>query len=93
MKTESQISEWIKKYLAEILELDPYEINEKQEFEQFGLNSSMAVFLIGDLEEWLSLELSPSLFFEFKTIGELSIHIAEMVKKEKALEQEVSESV
>ncbi|EGJ30620.1 MULTISPECIES: acyl carrier protein [Moorena] len=93
MKTESQISEWIKKYLAEILELDPYEINEKQEFEQFGLNSSMAVFLIGDLEEWLSLELSPSLFFEFNTIGELSIHIAEMVKKEKVLEQEVSESV
>ena len=92
MKTQAQISEWIKIYLAEILEVAPAEIDENYEFERFGLNSSAAVSLVGDLEEWLECELSPSLFFEFNTIAQVSAHLAEMLRQEKASELDVARS-
>lgn len=81
MKTKEQISKWIKNYLADILEVEPEKIDENYEFERFGINSSAAVSLVGDLEEWLGFELSPSLFFEFSTITEVSAHLANMVQE------------
>ena len=77
MKTQAQISDWIKDYLADLLDIEISEIDETYEFERFGLNSSAAVSLIGDLEEWLDYELSPSLFFEFSTIEQVSIYLAD----------------
>lgn len=82
MKTQAQIGQWIKEYLAELLEIEPNEIDEDYEFERFGINSSAAVSLVGDLEEWLGFELSPSLFFEFNTITQVSQHLAQMVQAE-----------
>ncbi len=82
MKTQAQIGQWIKEYLAELLEIEPNEIDEDYEFERFGINSSAAVSLVGDLEEWLGFELSPSLFFEFNTIAQVSQHLAQMVQAE-----------
>ncbi|MCF4966672.1 MULTISPECIES: acyl carrier protein [Nostocales] len=86
MKTQQQISQWIKAYLADILEVESDEIDENYEFERFGLNSSAAVSLVGDLEEWLGFELSPALFFEFNTIAQVSAHLAEMTQTENSLE-------
>jgi acyl carrier protein len=86
MKTQEQISKWIKSYLADILEVEPEKIDENYEFERFGINSSAAVSLVGDLEEWLGFELSPSLFFEFNTIAQVSAHLANMVQQEKTLQ-------
>ncbi|MFN6566837.1 hypothetical protein A6770_05240 [Nostoc minutum NIES-26] len=86
MKTQQQISQWIKTYLADILEVEPEKVDENYEFERFGLNSSAAVSLVGDLEEWLGFELSPSLFFEFNTIAQVSTYLAEMAQEENALE-------
>jgi acyl carrier protein len=89
MKTQEQISKWIRTYLADILEVEPEAIDENYEFERFGLNSSAAVSLVGDLEEWLGFELSPSLFFEFNTIAQVSTYLAEMVQEENTLENVV----
>lgn len=86
MKTQQQISQWIKTYLADILEVEPEQVDENYEFERFGLNSSAAVSLVGDLEEWLGFELSPSLFFEFNTIAQVSTYLAEMAQEENTLE-------
>ena len=92
MKTQAQICEWIKTYLAEILEIESAEIDENYEFERFGLNSSAAVSLVGDLEEWLDYELSPSLFFEFNTIAQVSAHLAEVLQEEKDVELDIARS-
>lgn len=89
MKTQEQISQWIKSYLADILEVESEKIDENYEFERFGINSSAAVSLVGDLEEWLGFELSPSLFFEFNTIAQVSAHLANMVQEEKTLQDVV----
>ncbi len=82
MKTQAQISTWIKNYLADILEIETEEVDENYEFERFGLNSSAAVSLVGDLEEWLGFELSPSLFFEYNTIAQVSAYLAEVAQEE-----------
>ncbi len=82
MKTQAQISTWIKNYLADILEIETEEVDENYEFERFGLNSSAAVSLVGDLEEWLGFELSPSLFFEYNTIAQVSNYLAEVAQAE-----------
>lgn len=92
MKTQEQISQWIKSYLADILEVEPEKIDENYEFERFGINSSAAVSLVGDLEEWLGFELSPSLFFEFNTIAQVSAHLSNMVQQEKTLQDVVRNS-
>ena len=92
MRTQAQISDWIKTYLAELLEVEPAEIDENYEFERFGLNSSAAVSLVGDLEEWLDFELSPSLFFEFNTIAQVSTHLAEQVQEEQAVAVDLARS-
>ncbi|BAZ48525.1 hypothetical protein NIES4103_11330 [Nostoc sp. NIES-4103] len=89
MKTQEQISKWIKIYLADILEVEAEKVDENYEFERFGLNSSAAVSLVGDLEEWLGFELSPSLFFEFNTIAQVSTYLAEAAQEENALENVV----
>ncbi|MFB2983459.1 acyl carrier protein [Microseira sp. BLCC-F43] len=86
MKTQEQISKWIKTYLADLLEVEPEKIDDNYEFERFGINSSAVVSLVGDLEEWLGFELSPSLFFEFNTIAQVSTHLAQMIQEEKTLE-------
>lgn len=83
MKTQAQISQWIKAYLGDILEIEIAEIDENYEFERFGLNSATAVSLVGDLEEWLDYELSPSLFFEYNTIAQVSAHLAETIVVDK----------
>lgn len=82
MKTQAQISNWIKNYLADILEVEAEQVDENYEFERFGLNSSAAVSLVGDLEEWLGFELSPSLFFEYNTIAQVSNYLAEVAQAE-----------
>ncbi len=82
MKTKEQISEWIKNYLADILEVNAKEIDDNFDFERFGLNSSAAVSLVGDLEGWLGCELSPSLFFEFNTILKVSAHLADELESQ-----------
>ena len=92
MKTQEQISQWIKSYLADLLEVESEKIDENYEFERFGINSSAAVSLVGDLEEWLGFELSPSLFFEFNTIAQVSAHLANMVQQEKTLQDVVRKS-
>jgi acyl carrier protein len=87
MKTQEQIGQWIQAYLAKMLELDPKEIDKDYEFERFGMSSSAAVSLVGDLEEWLAIEISPALFFEFTTITQVSNHLSQV------LQAEVSEDV
>lgn len=92
MKTQTEIAAWIKQYMAELLDVTASEIDETYEFDRFGLNSSAAVSLIGDLEEWLDYELSPSLFFEFNNISQVSAHLAEELRTNQPATQLVGQA-
>lgn len=72
-----EIQAWIASYLAELLEIDPEEVNVSIPFDRYGLDSSVAVGMTGDLEDWLGRKLDPTLVYDYPTIESLSQHLAE----------------
>ncbi|MDJ0897263.1 MAG: acyl carrier protein [Xenococcus sp. MO_188.B8] len=73
----AEIQSWIVSYLAELLELDPNEIDLAIPFDNYGLDSAVAVGMTGDLEDWMGRELDPTLLYDYPTIEVLAQHLAE----------------
>ena len=72
--SEAAIRDWCVEYLARTL--PDQTIDTEMTFARMGLNSANSVFLIVELEDWLGLELTPDLVFEYPTICELARHLA-----------------
>ena len=70
------IETWLVSNLAEMLGVNRSEIDRRQPFASFGLDSAQTVSLIGDLEAWLGRSLSPTLAWEFPTTKALAEHLA-----------------
>ena len=73
----TEIQSWIVSYLAELLELDPNDIDLAIPFDNYGLDSAVAVGMTGDLEDWMGRELDPTLLYDYPTIEVLAQHLAE----------------
>jgi acyl carrier protein len=78
--TAAEIQAWIVSYLAEILEIEGDEVDPTIAFDRYGLDSSVAVGLTGDLEDWLGIKLDPTLLYDYPTIQTLSQHLASEFK-------------
>jgi acyl carrier protein len=74
--SEAALRDWCVEYLARTLDLPDHTIDPEMTFARLGLDSANSVFLIVELEDWLGLELTPDLLFEYPTIGELARHLA-----------------
>ena len=75
--SEAAIRDWCVEYLARTLGLSDQSIDTDMTFARMGLDSANSVFLIVELEDWLGLELTPDLLFEYPTVCELARHLAE----------------
>ncbi|MDJ0601108.1 MAG: acyl carrier protein [Crocosphaera sp.] len=73
----SEIETWLVSYLSKLLEVDPETIDVTSTFETYGLDSSAAVVLSGDLQEWLGTDLDPTLLFDYPTIETLCGYLAD----------------
>jgi acyl carrier protein len=73
--TKLEIENWLKSYVAKMLGVDAGKVDVKTNLDRFGLNSAVVVSMIGELEDWLKLELSPSLFFEHTTIEAVATYL------------------
>lgn len=82
--TEVEISRWLVARLAQLLELDPDEIDLQQDLTDYGLSSVDAVNLSGDIENFLGRRLSPTIVWEYPTIEELSQYLASDSSKEES---------
>ena len=76
LPTAVEIQGWIVSYLAQLLEIDPDEVNVTIPFDRYGLDSSVAIGLTGDLEDWLGIKLDPTLLYDYPTIEGLAQHIS-----------------
>ncbi len=70
------IQAWLTANLAETLGIDPHEIDIHEPLESYGLSSRDAVSLTGDLEDWLSRRVSPTLVWEYPTIEAIAHHLS-----------------
>lgn len=72
----AEIQNWIVSYLADLLEIDPDEVDVTISFDRYGLDSSAAVVLTGDLAEWLEREIDPTLLYDYPTVEALVQHLS-----------------
>ena len=54
------IQQWFSEKLAHKLKVDLGEIDINRPFDEFGLDSTEALLLAGEFENWLGFELSPT---------------------------------
>ena len=76
----TEIEDWIVAYLANLLEIEPEEVDVTIAFDRYGLNSSVAIGLTGDLEDWLGIELNPTLLYNYPTVETLVQYLSSQTK-------------
>ena len=80
LPTQREIQNWIVNYLAEILELKPDSIDVKIPFDRYGLDSTAAIGMTGELEDWLGTEIDPTLLYDYPSVEDLAGHLVEEFK-------------
>jgi acyl carrier protein len=72
-----KVQNWLIDKLADQLSLDSQTISISESLTRYGLDSIDAVTMVGDLEDWLDLELPSTLFWDYPTIEKSSQYLAE----------------
>ncbi|MGD1863006.1 MAG: acyl carrier protein [Phormidesmis sp.] len=72
-----KIQAWLVEQIADVLSIDPTTIDVKQPLTRYGLDSIDAVTLVGDLEDWLDLELPSTLLWDYPSIEKASAYMVE----------------
>lgn len=70
-KPADEIRSWMVNYLSDLLEIDADDVDVTIPFDRYGLDSSAAVGLTGELEDWLGKEVPPTLLYDYPTIESL----------------------
>lgn len=66
---QESIENWLVEQLADVLSIDADTIDVDESLTRYGLDSIDAVTLVGDLEDWLDLELPDTLLWDHPTIA------------------------
>ncbi len=75
----AEIQAWLVSYLANLLSVADEDVDVKIPFERYGLDSSAAVGLTGDLEDWLGHEIEPTLLYDYPTIESLVKYVSSLL--------------
>ncbi|MDZ8184141.1 MAG: acyl carrier protein [Nostoc sp. ChiSLP02] len=76
LPSAEEVQNWILSYIANLLEVGTEDIDTTVPFSTYGLDSSVAVGLTGDLADWLGLDLDPTLLYDYPTIESLVEHLS-----------------
>ena len=79
-RSYSDIENWLITYVSQSLDIKPDSIDPSVSFNEYGLDSSAAIVLTGDLQEWLGQNLDPTLLFDYPTIEALTQYLVENTK-------------
>jgi phthiocerol/phenolphthiocerol synthesis type-I polyketide synthase C len=75
--TGGEIQAWLVSKLAAQMGVNALQLDPREPFARYGLDSVQAVGLTGELEGWLGRRLSPTLLFEYPTIESVARHLGE----------------
>ncbi|WP_013334492.1 acyl carrier protein [Gloeothece verrucosa] len=76
-ETKSSIQNWLVSWIAKELDLSENEINTSKSLLEYSLNSMTAMMLVGDLEDWLKIEIVPTLVWDYPSIDALTEYLSE----------------
>ncbi len=75
-KQELEIRQWLLSRLASYLQIPVEELNIDESLTRLGVDSTEAVVISGELQEWLGYPLSPTVAWDYPTIRELASHLS-----------------
>lgn len=75
--TQATIETWLIDWTAEQLDLEKTEVDINQSFLNYDMNSVTVMMLVGDLEDWLGLSLSPTLAWDYPDVKTLAQYLAQ----------------
>lgn len=73
--TLNEIQTWLQQAVAEEIEATPETVSLDKPFAELGVESSSLLGISGDLEDFLGIEIDPTVVFEYPTIRKLSEHL------------------
>ncbi len=74
--TRDAIAQWLIGYLSTLLSIDTPQVDTAMSFDDYGIDSRDAMGLVGDLGDWLDVELETTIIDDYQTIDELSHHLS-----------------
>lgn len=72
----SDIRAWLTGYLAFLVNENPENVNTELSFDNHGLDSAAAASLVGDLEDWMGIELDATIVYDYPTVSALADYLA-----------------
>ncbi|MCK9460908.1 MAG: acyl carrier protein [Proteobacteria bacterium] len=76
-KTAAEVRVWLKARVAVRLGMMPEEVPADQPVTRLGVDSTEAVVISGELQEWLGRRVAPTALWDHPTIDALAEHLAE----------------
>jgi len=80
--TKESIEEWLISYLAENLKINQDEMDVDIPFDRYGLDSSTATIMTGDLRDFMGFEIDETLPYDYPTIESLSQYLFDAQKNQ-----------
>ncbi|PHJ58160.1 polyketide synthase [Nostoc linckia z18] len=90
--TAADIQHFLVSNLAELLGVEPAEIDIEEHLENYGLDSAQAMILVSKLEKLLGFQPSPLLLWHYPNIASLSQRLAEELQEDSAIQDTKSAS-
>ncbi len=75
------LTSWLSRYLADLMSLDSRNVDIDMTFQRYGMDSTAAVGLTGDLGNWLGTDVDAAATYDYPTIRQL----AEALSKDAAV--------
>ncbi|MFI7667131.1 acyl carrier protein [Nocardia sp. NPDC049526] len=72
----TSIQGWLVKRVADYTERAPHQVDPAVPLAELGLDSASAVTLCGEIEDRWSLDVDPTLVFDYPTIADIAAHLA-----------------
>lgn len=74
--THQELRDWLVRFVADVLEIDPSEVDTSVTWESLGVDSATILVLVADLSAETTRDVRPVEVLENPTIEELAAHLA-----------------
>ncbi|MBV6647911.1 MAG: acyl carrier protein [Cyclobacteriaceae bacterium] len=81
MKHQDEVTSLVKTLIAKELKVAPDSIGEDVSFHDLGLDSVNSLFLLGDLEQKLNLDIDPLSLYDNPTVSSFSNFISTLISE------------